>query len=389
MTIVLVVEDDPLFRGLITKILQRMEEFSLLEASSIDLAKKILQKQRAERQPVHVLLTDLRLGDGDGLDLIETLPDISPCTMPILMSGVASPRDIQSALRLGAIDVLIKPFTREALSLALQRAADSANGFRGSFHGMSLADLLQMLHLARRSLILEIRGHKLRGLVAIEEGEMVHAEAGPHKGMEALQQFLNLKVGSIATFPFRKTEHTLQGDFQNLLLDAFREIDEQNKAPAPSYPEISDHLLGESFEDLPELELLPVDEETPLESIAPPPLNSEQDALVGFVASLDPELGAARLSPSLPVLLAGGLSPQQWKQVSQQAAWLASKISGDWSQYLWVVGDLGLALLNWPGEAPILLAQHFTGALDDRRFRWNISCVAGFLFGELSQGLAS
>lgn len=384
-TTVLVVDDDPLFRSMISKVLHALGSFTRIEATSVAQAKKILQRRHAERHPIGVLLTDFQLEDGDGLDLIETLPDLSPSTMPILMSGIASPRDLQSALRLGAIDVLIKPFSRDALSLALQRAIASTSGFRGNFHGMSLADLLQMLHLAKHSLILEIRGYKLRGIIALEKGEMVHAEASNFKGMDALVHILSLQVGSVSTFPSRKIESTLDGEFQSLLLDAFRILDEHQNSREQSPDEFSEvEDLQKSVEEE-KNETTTVDIE-PQEELQPVASSSEQDALVGFVSSLDPELGTAWLSSSSEVLLVGNLSVKEWENIDEQAIWLASEIGEDWTQFLWILGDLGLALFRLPGGTPVLFAQRFRGLLDDRRFRWNVACVAKFLSDDLYQG---
>ncbi|MCU0659904.1 MAG: response regulator, partial [Polyangiaceae bacterium] len=212
MRTVLVVDDDPLFRRLVVKSLQPGEQITVLEAGGVELAKRVLEQRAAERRDVDVLVTDLQMKDGSGLDLIELLPELSPGTIPILMSGVASPRDYQSALRLGAVDLLIKPFSKEALGQALQRATESATGFRGSFHGLSLVDLLQMIHMARRSLVLEIGGSKHRGILVFEGGELIHAATGGQVGMEALRRFLSAKTGTLTMTPFRKTLRTLSGD---------------------------------------------------------------------------------------------------------------------------------------------------------------------------------
>jgi CheY-like chemotaxis protein len=384
MTNVLVVDDDPLFRRLVVKMLQQAGSVAVQEAGGVEHAKRQLRQRASERQPVDVLITDLQMRDGDGLDLIELLPELSPGTMPILMSGVASPRDYQSALRLGAIDLLVKPFPREALALALQRAKDSATGFRGSFHGLSLADLLQMFHLARRSLVLEIRGTRHRGLIVFEGGEMIHAEAGEARGKEALGRFLAMTVGSLATTPFRPTARSLTGDFQGLLLDSFRELDEEN------------HQGKQALEDVPELELEEIDEE--LEALDGEDGDAERGVpgepapgglLASFAGSLDPELGVASLGGGrLEVLQPGRFSPQEWGSLGEQAAWLAGQLQGGWRQVQWSVGALGLAICAPPGVNKVLLAQKFSGDLDDRRFRWNVSCVNRYLL-DASEGAPS
>jgi DNA-binding NtrC family response regulator len=53
--------------------------------------------ERLRRQEFDVLLTDLRLTDRDGMELITDLPDAAPSTRPILMSAFATAKDSQRA----------------------------------------------------------------------------------------------------------------------------------------------------------------------------------------------------------------------------------------------------------------------------------------------------
>ncbi len=366
MVTVLVVDDDSLFRNIVVKSLRKLPGLTLLEAAGVEPATRVVKARAAANQAVDVLLTDLRMGDGDGLDLIEALPELSPQTMPILMSGVASSRDYQSALRLGAVDVLIKPFSKEALVAAVQRATDSATGFRASIHGLSLMDLLQMFHLARRSTVLEIRGPRRKGLVVLEEGELIHAEADNLEGEPALRRLVAMQGGSLSSTPFRPMARTLQGGFENLLLEAFRVIDEQRNE-------------GEA--------LHPPSEHPPDAALAPAP-PGDWENLGGFVGSLDGELGAALLNgDNFHLVLKASLSDADWEQVGGQARWFASTLPPGWKQGLWSLGGFGLALLDWPErQVSVVLAQRFSGALDDRRFRWNVSCVARFLDEERASG---
>lgn len=74
------------------------------------------------RNPTDVVLCDLRLQDGDGLAIQRALKAHPKPPVFILMSGHAQPSHVADAFRNNAADVVLKPFTREDLTNALNRA---------------------------------------------------------------------------------------------------------------------------------------------------------------------------------------------------------------------------------------------------------------------------
>lgn len=63
-------------------------------------------------QTVHpdVVVLDLRLSDGDGLDVLRRIRHEDPLTPVIVLTGYASMNTVEESLRLGASDYLHKPF---------------------------------------------------------------------------------------------------------------------------------------------------------------------------------------------------------------------------------------------------------------------------------------
>jgi len=66
-------------------------------------------------EPFHVLLTDIRLGSMDGIDLMRQCQADFPQIKVILMTGYGSISNAVSAIKLGASDYLTKPFDRDEL----------------------------------------------------------------------------------------------------------------------------------------------------------------------------------------------------------------------------------------------------------------------------------
>jgi hypothetical protein len=142
------------------------------------------------------------------------------------MSGFATARDYQRAVELGAVRVLCKPFTPADLIQCIQEAVECGIGFRGSFHGLSLVDMLQMYNYARRSVTIAVSGRS-PGRMHLRDGQLVHAEHLGESGELALATILAMSAGTLCTTPLPPhPPQTITRDFRHVLLDALRSIDE-------------------------------------------------------------------------------------------------------------------------------------------------------------------
>jgi CheY-like chemotaxis protein len=223
VTSILIVEDDEQLRSAVARDLSHRG----FDVTSVDSVNEAITRLRERRYDV--LLTDLRMGERDGIDLLAELPDVAPQTPAILMSAFASARDHQRAVELGAVQVLCKPFTSQDLVHAIRQAVECETGFRGSLHGISLIDVLQMFHFARRSVCVTIGGRE-SGKVFVADGEIVHAVLADLVGEEALRRILAMHSGSIRSGPLEGNERTISRSFEGLILDMLRELDEEKQS---------------------------------------------------------------------------------------------------------------------------------------------------------------
>lgn len=114
---VLIVEDDPMVASINARFLERLEGFSLVgSASTIEEARAVM----ADQQPELVLL-DLYLPRESGMDFLKWIRAQGYRADVILITADKSSAMVQEALRYGAVDYLIKPFTFDRLRDALQR----------------------------------------------------------------------------------------------------------------------------------------------------------------------------------------------------------------------------------------------------------------------------
>ncbi|MFZ5775251.1 MAG: sigma-54-dependent transcriptional regulator [Thermodesulfobacteriota bacterium] len=96
---------------------------------------------RIAKQPPRLLLSDVRLADGNGVEVLRQVLALAPQTKVILMTGYASIDQAVQAVKLGAFNYLAKPFRLEDLRQAIRDALGSAGAMvspaRGGVGGES------------------------------------------------------------------------------------------------------------------------------------------------------------------------------------------------------------------------------------------------------------
>ncbi|MBW3625242.1 MAG: response regulator [Armatimonadetes bacterium] len=115
---VLIVEDEPDARMMLAEVLE-VSGYPVLEAGTCRAA-----LERMEEQPVALAIIDLRLPDGDGLDLMRELKEINPDLVPIITTGNATLQTAVEALNQGVYAYLLKPYEPQALLNTLRQAAE-------------------------------------------------------------------------------------------------------------------------------------------------------------------------------------------------------------------------------------------------------------------------
>ena len=102
---VLVVEDEPEVRRLCHRLLTRAG-FLVHAADSLTGAAEVL---RAHAPDIEVVLTDLRLGEGSGMEVLALARAEAPGSVVVVMTGAATVAVAVEAMRAGAYDFIVKP----------------------------------------------------------------------------------------------------------------------------------------------------------------------------------------------------------------------------------------------------------------------------------------
>src|SRR5216683_6776862 len=151
---VLVIDDEADIRELLELSLVRMG-LAVECAGTVAAAKQLLQSKRYD-----LCLTDMRLPDGDGLDLVRFI-GVECADLPVaVITAFGSTENAVAALKSGAFDYLTKPLSldqlrtlvKSALSLP-QKAAAAKSGERSEEHTSELqsrSDLVCRLLLEKK-----------------------------------------------------------------------------------------------------------------------------------------------------------------------------------------------------------------------------------------------
>jgi two-component system KDP operon response regulator KdpE len=112
MTRILLVEDNELNRSLVRAILSRTAEprlrsADLVEAGTIEQARAVL----AGPDGFDVILLDVHLPDGSGLDIARDLADLPTRPAVVALTAAAMAREQSAAMDAGCDTFLAKPYT--------------------------------------------------------------------------------------------------------------------------------------------------------------------------------------------------------------------------------------------------------------------------------------
>ena len=109
----LIVEDDKSF---LQRLARAMETRGFIVSTAESVAEGLLQLEKAA--PAFAVV-DMRLGDGNGLDVISAMKKRRPEARAIILTGYGNIATAVNAVKLGAVDYLAKPVDADDVVAAL------------------------------------------------------------------------------------------------------------------------------------------------------------------------------------------------------------------------------------------------------------------------------
>jgi DNA-binding NtrC family response regulator len=115
---VLIVDDERFIRTTLGEAL-RAWEYETVEADTVAMAKRVFDQDEPQ-----IVLLDIDLPDGSGLDVLNEIREKNPETIVIMVTGNVDVPNTIAALRGGAHDFIGKPVKLEELRVTLRNAAE-------------------------------------------------------------------------------------------------------------------------------------------------------------------------------------------------------------------------------------------------------------------------
>jgi two-component system response regulator PilR (NtrC family) len=117
---ILVVDDEPSMRDVLRIVLRR-DGYDVVVAENGKQAIAILQQQ-----PVDLLLSDIRMPDISGVEVLRTAKTVNADIVAFMMTAFASTDTAVEAMRLGAVDYFTKPFSMDELRFKVRQHLEAS-----------------------------------------------------------------------------------------------------------------------------------------------------------------------------------------------------------------------------------------------------------------------
>ncbi len=174
---------------------------------------------------VDVVVTDLRMPEMDGFELIAHLRRRLPELPIIVMTAFGTPEVYDKVKGLGSLFYIEKPLDLDRLVKTISRAHSSR--LQGRLSGIALDAFLQLVELEQKTCTLEVKSGTGHGTLYCSGGELIDARTEELEGLPAAYEMLSWGDVSIAISNVCASEkRTIEAPIQFVCMEASRLKDE-------------------------------------------------------------------------------------------------------------------------------------------------------------------
>jgi len=224
---VLVVDDEEDLTWSIAKHLKKDEDkYQLYTVNNGKDALELLTQV-----PMDVVVSDIRMPEISGLDLLLKIRESYPQTKVIIMTAYGSSEVQEEANARGCFKYLEKPFEIRELREMILAGVEERRGFEGKISDFQLSDIIQMNCLGRLTNALHVEKGLQRGSIYFEDGDITHCEVGELEGEEAFYEIISWEGGTFQVERAVKApRETILKGWQSLLIEGLRRADEKRNS---------------------------------------------------------------------------------------------------------------------------------------------------------------
>ncbi|HSB06978.1 MAG TPA: response regulator [Thermodesulfobacteriota bacterium] len=221
---VLIVDDEETLTWSMAKSLSKdRDKYEVMIANNGKEAFQLLKTNK-----IDLVISDIRMPDINGLDLLVMIKKEFPETKVIIMTAYGSADVQKEASQRGSLFYIEKPFEISDIRKIIIDLIGKRRGFHGKVVGLQLTDIIQMNCLSRLTTALVVTRDGEKGVIYFNEGEVVHAECGDQKGTEAFYKILSWQDGEfVSNIGFIPPMQTIYQSWEHLLVEAMRRDDDQ------------------------------------------------------------------------------------------------------------------------------------------------------------------
>src|SRR5690349_8782180 len=121
MPTVLIIEDEAKMRRLLELDLGE-DGLATLSAADAETGLKLLGEQ-----PIDIIVTDLKLPGMGGLEFLQTVKRLNPALPVVVMTAFGSVETAVEAMKSGASDYVLKPFSLAEMRIVIRKELDVRN----------------------------------------------------------------------------------------------------------------------------------------------------------------------------------------------------------------------------------------------------------------------
>jgi len=234
-TRILVLSPDEELGGAIINVLNEAAPDALVDMThSLEEAQQLVLGVKPE-----LFVLDVDQVPDLGQDFLYDLRTSHSNARAIILTGAHLPEQREHAAGLGAIHFLEKPIAHwdfvDLVKRLMGPAPEAAERFQGTLRDLQFTDIIQLKCMSGATSVVEFTGpNGEKARVFFENGQVRHATAPGRQGMEAFNEIVRWKGGTVAEVvdaPW--SPKTIDMDWQHLLMEAVRGADEMNAAAAP------------------------------------------------------------------------------------------------------------------------------------------------------------
>jgi len=191
---ILIVDDEKnMCRSL--EILLSADGYKTISCERAEVALKVLEKD-----DIDLVITDLTMPGMNGMELLKKVKELYPNTQVIIMTAYSTVQSAIEAIKIGAYDYLIKPFSDDDILMSAKKALEVAE-----LRNENVV-LKEMLEYKQKGIVLVSQSHSMKNLMFMVEKSaptpsniLITGESG--SGKEVLARLIHQK-GPLASKRF-------------------------------------------------------------------------------------------------------------------------------------------------------------------------------------------